>query len=88
MMGRGIQEMRSTARWAGAKLVITTRQTIPDPAGGSAPLTSEMTQTLSLESPASMVVETVRNGVLGGPSSTTLTTYRRTAAAQRGRGGM
>jgi hypothetical protein len=89
MMGRGIQELRSRTQWeAGTKLIITTQQTIPDPAGGKTPLTSEMRQTLSLDSPTSMVVETVRNGVMGGPPSTTRTVYRKTATPpQRGRGG-
>ncbi|SPE39970.1 exported hypothetical protein [Candidatus Sulfopaludibacter sp. SbA3] len=74
MMGRGVQVQTSKTRWDGDKLVITTIHTFTDPASGR-PMTAEVKQTLSLESPTSLVVETMRAGVLGGPSATTRTTY-------------
>ena len=76
MMGRGIQTQTSRTAWDGDKLVITTAYSFENPANGQ-PLTSEVKQTLSLESPASLVVETMRSGVLGGPSATTRTVYRK-----------
>jgi hypothetical protein len=77
MMGRGIDQRTSRAAWNGDRLAITTTYTIPNPAGSGAPLTTEMTQVLSLESPASLVVETTRAGVMGGAPSTNRTVYRK-----------
>lgn len=76
MMGRGVQEQLSKAAWDGGKLVITTLHTFANPTSGKT-MTEEVKQTLSLESPASLVVETTRAGVLGGPSSTTRTIYKK-----------
>lgn len=76
MMGRGVQAQLSKTAWDGDKLVITTIHTFTDPASGKT-MTAEVKQTLSLESPASLVVETIRAGILGGPSSTTRTIYRK-----------
>jgi len=76
MMGRGIQEQTSTAGWDGNRLVIRTLQPFTNPATGEE-LTVEVTRTLSLESPTSLVVETTRAGVLGGEASTVRTTYRK-----------
>ena len=76
MMGRGIQVQMSKARWDGEKLVITTLHTFAHPETGQ-PMTSELKQTLSLESPARLIVESTRNGVLGGPPSTVRTIYRK-----------
>jgi hypothetical protein len=76
MMGRGIQVQTARTAWAGEKLVITTKHSFPHPESGQ-PMTSEVTQTLSLESPGSLLVETVRSGVLDGPPSTTRTVYRK-----------
>ena len=76
MMGRGMQAQISRASWDGAKLVITTFHTLTDPATGK-PVSAEVKQVLSLESPASLVVETTRAGVLGGEPTTTRTTYRK-----------
>ena len=76
MMGRGIQAQTSRARWDGDKLVITTVHTFTHPETGQ-PMTSELKQTLSLESPSRLVVESTRNGVLGGPPSTAQTIYRK-----------
>jgi hypothetical protein len=76
MMGRGIQMQTSKTRWEGDKLVITTTHSSAGPETGQ-PLTSEVKQTLALESPTSLIIETTRSGVLGGPSSTTRTVYRK-----------
>ena len=74
MMGRGLQVQSSRAAWEGASLRITTSHTLSDPSTGK-PLTTDVTQTLSLESPTRLVVDVTRAGVLGGPSSTTRTVY-------------
>ncbi|MEX2282689.1 MAG: hypothetical protein WEE89_09430 [Gemmatimonadota bacterium] len=74
MMGRGIQEQRSRTTWDNDKLVITTLYPFTNPVDGK-PTTSEVKRTLSLESPVSLVIETRRAGVLGGPSSTTRTVF-------------
>jgi hypothetical protein len=76
MMGRGIQVQASKTAWTGGKLVITTTHNFTHPETGQL-LTSEVKQTLALESSTSLVVETTRDGVLGGPSSTTRTVYRK-----------
>lgn len=84
LMGRGMQKEVSTTAWEGNSLVITT---IYDVAGerGEGRILCEVTHTLSLQPPSagraawppSLVVETVRSGVLGGPPSTTRTVYTR-----------
>jgi hypothetical protein len=76
MMGRGIQAQTSKTAWEGDKLVITTTHTFAHPETGQA-MKIEVKQTLSLESPTSLIVETTRSGVLGGPPSTTRTVYRK-----------
>jgi len=76
MLGRGIQAQTSKTAWDGDKLVITTAHSFENPANGQ-PLKIEVKQTLWLESPTSLVVETTRSGVLGGPPSTTRTVYRK-----------
>jgi hypothetical protein len=72
----------STTAWDGNRLVITTRYPFQNPGDGRS-LTSTVAQTLWLQ-PASgapwepsLVVETLRAGVLDGPSSTTRTVYTR-----------
>jgi hypothetical protein len=76
MMGRGIQAQTSKTAWDGERLMITTLHTFADPVSGK-PQTTEVRQTLSLESPTVLIVETVRAGVMGGPASATKTTYRK-----------
>ena len=76
MMGRGMQTQTSRTAWDGARLKITTTHTLTDPATNK-PLTALVTQTLSLESPTQLVVDTVRAGVLGAPDTTTKTVYRK-----------
>jgi hypothetical protein len=75
-MGRGTQEDTSRARWDGDALVITTSYTFPHP-GTGASVTGTMTRRLSLEPSATLVVEATRDGVLGGPATTTRTVYRK-----------
>ena len=76
MMGRGIQVQASKTNWEGDKLIITTVHTFDHPANGK-PMKVEVKQTLTLESPKALIVETTRGGVLGGPPSTTRTAYRK-----------
>jgi len=75
-MGRGDQVESSRARWDGQALVIVTTFHVEDRAAGK-PFTAEVTRRLSLESPATMIVEATRAGVMGGPSSTTRSVYRK-----------
>jgi hypothetical protein len=74
MLGRGFEKQVSRTAWDGAKLVITTTQDFPNLVAGQT-VKSVMTRTLTLESPTSLVVETVRSGVLGAKASTTRTVY-------------
>lgn len=76
MMGRGEQTESSKAQWNGQTLVIVTTSQVADRAAGK-PFTVEVTRKLSLESPTTLVVEVTRAGVLGGPSSTTRSIYRK-----------
>ena len=80
MMGRGMQKQRGRATWSGNSLVLVTVHSFPDPKTGR-PIESEVRQTLTLESPTSLVIETVRAGVLGGPSSTSRTVYAKGGGA-------
>jgi hypothetical protein len=75
MMGDGIQAQLSKTRWDGNKLVITTTYPFRNPENGQT-MSSEVRQTLSLES-NTLVVETTRSGVLGGAASTTRTVYNK-----------
>jgi hypothetical protein len=78
LMGRGAQRQTSTTAWDGQSLVITTRYEVPAGEDGSM-VTYEEVRTLSLRPPPagrnawppSLAMEIVRNGVLGGPPSTT-----------------
>jgi hypothetical protein len=76
MMGHGIQVQSARAKWDGDRLVITTTHTFTDPETGK-PMTTDVTQTLSLDSPTSLVVATARPGVLGGAPTSTRTVYRK-----------
>ena len=75
-MGRGPQEQVSKIAWDGSKVVITTLHTFKTPQSGET-MTSEITQVLSLESPASLVVDTTRSAVMGGQPTTTKTMYKK-----------
>ena len=76
MMGRGIQAQVSKTAWDGNRLVITTVHTFANPETGK-PMSTDVKQTLSLDSPTSLVVETTRAGVLGGPATTVKSVYRK-----------
>ena len=76
MMGRGIQVQTSRTSWEGDKLVITTTHSFNNPSNDQ-PVKVEVKQTLALTSPTTLVVETTRSGVLGGPPSTTRTAYQK-----------
>jgi hypothetical protein len=76
MMGRGIQTQVSRTRWDGDTLVITTTHAFVDPGSGKA-MTMDVTQTLSLESPAVLLVVATRGGVLGGEPTSTKTRYKK-----------
>ena len=75
-MGRGPQEQVSRTAWDGSRLVITTTHSFKVTQDGET-MTSETRHVLSLESPASLVVETTRGAVMGGQPSTTKTVYRK-----------
>jgi len=74
MMGRDVQNQISKVKWIDSSLVIVTAHSFT--LDGKA-MTSEVTQTLTLESPTSLVVETTRAGVLGGPATTNKSVYRK-----------
>ena len=75
-VGRGPQEQTSTAAWDGAKLTITTVRTFTAARGGQ-PMTVQTKQTLSLESPSTLVVETTHGAALGGQPSTNRSVYKK-----------
>jgi hypothetical protein len=75
MMGRGLQTQKCKAVWQAGGLVITTVHTFDNPDTGR-PLPVEVVQTLTLGAPRSLVVETRRSGVLGGPPTITRTAYQ------------
>ena len=77
MMGRGVQEQLARATWTDNKLVITTQHPFTNPDNGQ-PMRMEVRRVLSLPTADSLVIETTRNGVLGGPSSTSRTVYHKT----------
>jgi formylglycine-generating enzyme len=79
MMGRGMQTQTATTAWHEDRLIITSLHAFTL---DKRPMTSEVKQTLSLESPARLVVETTRVGVLDGPATTNRTVYRRIDAAE------
>ena len=75
-LGRGEQVETSRARWDGQTLIIVTTFHVTDRAVGK-PFTVDVTRRLSLESPATLVIEVTRSGALGGSASTTRAVYRK-----------
>ncbi len=79
-MGRIMKPYLSTSQWVDNRLVITTKIPYQDPKNGSWN-ESKMIQTLWLEDPKNapwepkLIVETYREGVMGGLSSTNTTVY-------------
>jgi hypothetical protein len=76
MTGHSTQLRVSRTVWNGQSLRITTIYPSVNPASGQT-FTTEVTQTLALESPAMLVVEVTRAGVLGGQTTTTRTVHRK-----------
>ncbi len=74
MRGRGVQRQRSRTRWAGDSLVITTTHVFADPATGR-DVPTEIRQTLVLESPTSLVVQTTRAAAPGAAPPPTRLVY-------------
>ncbi len=75
-MGRGPQELVSKAAWEETSLAITTSFRFSNPRGGAVE-TSDLKQVLSLDPSGSLVITTTLGGALGGPASTTSTTYKK-----------
>lgn len=76
MIGHAMSTLRSTAAWTDDALVIAT--TFPGPAGRDGrPIEVRVRQSLRLESPTRLVIETTRAGILGAAESTTRTAYTR-----------
>jgi hypothetical protein len=75
-MGRGPQELVSKAVWQHTSLVITTSFRFSNPRSGAAE-TSDLKQVLSLDASGSLVITTTLGVALGGPASTTSTTYKK-----------
>jgi hypothetical protein len=63
---------RGRIAWQGNTLVITTLHPLPSGSG-----TEDVRQVLTLGSPTSLLVETTRAGVMGGPTTTTRTRFAR-----------
>jgi hypothetical protein len=76
MLGRGEQVESAKAAWSGSTLILTTTSRVDDRSVGK-PFTVEVTRKLSLESPATLIVEVTRAGVLGGAATTTRSVYRK-----------
>jgi hypothetical protein len=76
MIGHATQVRTSRARWDGQSLRITTSYPGIDPSSGKS-FTTEVTHRLSLEAPATLVVEVTRGAALGGKPTTTNTVYRK-----------
>jgi hypothetical protein len=75
-MGRGAQELASSTTWQDQTLIIRTTTAFPHPVTGEGVESTEQ-RALSLDASGALVVEVTRAGVLGGPDSTTRTTFRR-----------
>jgi hypothetical protein len=76
MAGHVTQTRVSRTEWDGQALRIVTSYPGIEPGTGK-PFTTVVTQRLSLASPAQLVIDAVRSGVLGGRETTTRTVYRR-----------
>ena len=76
MISHTTQVRVSRAAWDGQSLRITTLYPGMDPDSGK-PLTTEVIHRLSLETPATLVVEVSRGAALGGKATTTRTVYRK-----------
>ena len=79
MMGRGEQKQVSRAKWVGNQLSITTVHELTD---RGKPVKSEVRQVLTLQSPTELIIETTRGAMLGGPSTSSRSVYRRVESGQ------
>jgi hypothetical protein len=77
MIGHATSTQRARLAWSGSSLVVTTDVPLPREVGS----TTTVRQTLTLESPASLVIETWRAGVAGSAPTTLTTRYTRAPAA-------
>ena len=76
MISHAESVQRCKTAWQGSTLVITTLHPVPN-LGRERVATAEVRQSLTLSSPTSLVVETTRVGILGGPTTMTRTNYTR-----------
>jgi hypothetical protein len=76
MVSHAESVQRCKVAWRGDTMIITTLHPVPD-LGRERVAVAEVRQALTLSSPRSLVVETTRVGILGGPTTTTRTTYTR-----------
>jgi hypothetical protein len=72
MIGHAALTQNARARWRDSALAIVA--TFPTPAGAPGGST-EVRQTLALDGPRRLVVETVRTAAMGGPADTTRAVY-------------
>ena len=77
MIGHATSPQRSRVVWRDSMLVITT--TYPTPELGTGSTTADVRQTLTLESPTTLLVETTRPGVPGAPASVIRTQFTKSA---------
>ena len=75
-VGHSSSEQRSRTSWEGSTLVISTRSNGPAGPDGR-PVTVEVRQALSLQSPTVLRIVTTRLGVLGGATTSTQVSYTR-----------
>ena len=76
MISHAESVQRCKIAWQGSTLIITTLHPVPN-LGRERVSVAEVRQALTLASPTSLIVETTRVGILGGPTTTTKTTYGR-----------
>jgi hypothetical protein len=74
MIGHATVDLRSTTAWVEGALVIST--TYPGPKGPDGRvIPAQISQSLRLASPTTLVIEATRAGILGAATTTTRTTY-------------
>jgi len=76
MIGHATATLRSQTAWRGDTLVITTSFPSPPEARGG-PARVAVRQSLHLEGRTTLVIETVRAGILGATATTTRTVFRK-----------
>ena len=76
MLSHTAQVRTSKATWEGRALRIATIYPGVDPSTGKT-FTTEVVNTLTLESPDTLIIATTRAGVLGGPATSARTVYKK-----------